>query len=191
MSQITAAEARQRLIEGNDRFRKNQSRGPGLLRERHEAMKEGQAPFAAVLACSDSRVAVEILFDTGLGELFVVRVAGNVANASTIASIEYAVSQLGTRLVVVLGHEQCGAVRATIDGLRESRSLGILLDQIEPALDAGSPDQIAMRNAELQLERLLRESQIVRESGAEVVQAFFHIETGEVEFRPAVNRCGG
>ena len=182
MTEVSADQARRRLIEGNERFRQNRGQGPGLLHERHEALKQGQAPFAAILACADSRVAPEILFDTGLGELFVVRVAGNVANPSTIASIEFAVSQLGTKLVVILGHEQCGAVRAAIDGARASKSLGILLDYIVPAIADVTPDEVAARNAELQLERLLTESAIVRESGAEVVSAFFHIETGTVEF---------
>jgi carbonic anhydrase len=178
---VTAAEARQRLIEGNERFRQNRGQGPGLLRDRHASMKEGQAPFAVILACADSRVAPEILFDTGLGELFVVRVAGNVANPSTIASIEFAVSQLGTKFVVVLGHEKCGAVGAAIAGRRASKSLGVLLDFIEPAVEGGTVDETAVRNAHLQLERILTESTIVRESGAEVVSGFFHIETGTVE----------
>ena len=182
LSEISAAEARQRLIDGNERFRQNRGQGPGLLRDRHAAMKEGQAPFAVILACADSRVAPEILFDTGLGELFVVRVAGNVANPSTIASIEFAVSQLGTRLVVVLGHEKCGAVQAAIAGARASKSLGVLLDFIEPAIAGGTVDETATKNAELQQERILTESSIVRDSGAEVVTAFFHIETGRVEF---------
>ena len=182
MTQVSAAEAKLRLMEGNERFRENRSRGPGRLLDRHDQIREGQSPFAAVLACSDSRVAVEILFDTGLGELFVVRVAGNVANTSTIASIEYAVSVLGTKLVVVLGHEQCGAVRAAIDGVRASKHLGVLLDFIEPAIGQGTPDQVAARNVELQLQRLISKSKIIRESGAEVVTAFFHLQTGAVDF---------
>lgn len=182
MTEVTASEARRRLLEGNERFRQNRGQGPGLLRERHEALKQGQSPFAAILACADSRVAPEILFDTGLGELFVVRVAGNVANPSTVASIEFAVSQLGTRLVVVLGHEKCGAVQAAIAGTRASKSLGVLLDFIVPAIEGGTADETATKNAALQHERILTESTIVRESGAEVVTAFFHIETGAVEF---------
>jgi len=182
LADVTASEAKRRLLEGNERFRQNRGQGPGLLRDRHASMKEGQAPFAAILACADSRVAPEILFDTGLGELFVVRVAGNVANPSTIASVEFAVSQLGTKFVVVLGHEQCGAVGAAIAGQRASKSLGVLLDYIEPAVDGGSVDEIAQRNARLQLERILTESTIVRESDVEVATAFFHIETGTVEF---------
>ena len=91
-------------------------------------------------------------------------------------------SQLGTKLVVVLGHEGCGAVTAAMHGQRESQSLGVLLDYIVPALGADHPDEVARRNTMVQLERMIADSQILRESGVEIVPAFFHIETGEVEF---------
>jgi carbonic anhydrase len=144
----------------------------------HEAV---QHPFAVVLACADSRVAPEILFDAGLGELFVIRVAGNVANPSTIGSIEYAVHHLGTRLVVALGHTRCGAICAAMSGERDSENLAALLDFIEPALGPDDVDEVSLRNTRVQKDRILAESTIVRESGAEVTTGFLHIETGAVD----------
>lgn len=140
-------EALARLQEGNRRFvtygRVRQARTDEA---RREELAEGQDPFAVVLGCSDSRVPVELVFDQGLGELFVVRVAGNVVADSQIGSVEYAVEQLGTQLVVVLGHSGCGAVQATLDhegqSLAElSSGLAAIVGRIRPGIAAleGAP----------------------------------------------------
>lgn len=127
-------EALARLREGNRRF----VRGEGLaIRRWHPGLAEGQAPIAAVLGCSDSRAPAEYVFDQGLGDLFVIRVAGNIVAPSLVGSVEFAASQFGTRLVVVMGHTQCGAINATVralenEGTAESRNLQSIVDRITP-----------------------------------------------------------
>lgn len=173
-----------RLERGNSRFRDRVwSDEP-----RRAELARGQRPFAVVLGCADSRVAPEILFDTGLGELFVVRVAGNVADTASIASIEYAVAQLGVRLIVVLAHESCGAVGAAIEGGAAGGNLHQLLAYITPAVEASGEedvDSVARRSARLNAERLTAESEILRgaveRDGLQIVTAFFSFERGAVE----------
>jgi carbonic anhydrase len=123
-----------RLREGNQRF----VRGDGIaVRAWHPGLAEGQAPVATVLGCSDSRAPAEYVFDQGLGDLFVIRVAGNIVAPSLVGSVEFAASQFGTRLVVVMGHTQCGAIRATMqaleaEGAAESRNQQSIVDRIKP-----------------------------------------------------------
>ncbi len=192
MEAKSPAEALKRLKQGNRDLLHGKAKGLGsITSQRREVMTEkvkaGQTPYAIILSCADSRVPVEILFDVGPGELFVVRVAGNVANPSTIASIEYAVANLGTKLIVVMAHESCGAVAAAIEGGDAGKNLNTLLGYIQPAI--GSADkgvnEVARRNARQSADRLLSESDIIRpavESGdVEIVTAFFHFN-GEVEF---------
>ncbi len=174
-----------RLKEGNARF---QERVRADERRRAE-LASGQEPVAIVLACADSRVAPEIAFHMGLGELFVVRVAGNVANTVSIASIEYAVAHLGARLIVVLAHESCGAVGAALEGGDAGKNLNHLLEFITPAVQASGENDVntvARRSARLNAERLTSESELLREAvgrdGLRIVTAFFHFSTGAVEF---------
>jgi carbonic anhydrase len=171
-------------MEGNERFLSDRGHSHGLLSESKALHQATQTPFAVVLTCADSRVAPEILFDAGLGELFVIRVAGNVANPSTIGSIEYAVQYLGTPLVLVLGHTHCGAICAAMSGERESDNLGILLDFIEPALGPQDVDEVAIQNTRVQVERILAESAIVREAEVEVLRGLLHFENGRVDLLP-------
>jgi carbonic anhydrase len=124
---ISAKAALERPQQGNERFSSALAKGPGRVGSRHQELLKGQWPFAIMLCCSDSRATPEIVFDTRLGDLFVVWVAGNVANTSSIASMEFAVANLGTKLVVVMGHESCGAVAATIKGGDLGRNLNRLL----------------------------------------------------------------
>jgi len=188
METLNAEEAFERLEQGNERFRTGRAEGAGWVGSRHEELLKGQRPFAAILGCSDSRVPTEIVFDTGLGDLFVVRVAGNVASPSIVASIEYALAHLGTKLVVVMAHQSCGAVNAAIEGGDASKSLSHLLSHIQPALEPPEQevDVVARRNARISAERLVTESDIIRaatrEGGARIVTAFFHLSNGEVEF---------
>ena len=156
---------------------------------RRAELASGQAPAAIILGCADSRVAPEIAFDTGLGELFVVRVAGNVANTASIASIEYAVAHLRSRLIIVLAHESCGAVAAAIGGGDAGKNLNHLLEHIIPAVQSAGEsdgDVVARRSARLNADRLTSESDILREAveqgGLQIVTAFFHFATGAVEF---------
>jgi carbonic anhydrase len=149
----------------------------------------GQQPFAVILGCADSRVPPEIAFDTGLGELFVVRVAGNVANTSSIASIEYALVNLGTKLVVVLAHMNCGAVDAALSGAIVGPNLNHLFSFIRPALeicDLADVDTVARLNAKVSAARLASASEIIRnavkEGGVRIVTAFYHLDSGVVEF---------
>jgi carbonic anhydrase len=188
MDATNADQALERLKRGNERFRTGGAEGVVIDGPRHEELQQGQQPFAIFLSCSDSRVPPEILFDTGLGDLFVVRVAGNVANMSSIASIEYAVLHLGSKLIVVMAHESCGAVGAAIAGGDAGKHLNRLLNLIEPALDP--PDEnanvIARRNAKVSVERMIKESDILRSAvendGVKIVTAFFHFSNGVVEF---------
>lgn len=200
---LSARDALERLREGNRRFvtgaRSSDSR---TAPERRAELIAEQRPFAAVLACSDSRVPVEIVFDQGLGDLFVVRVAGNVAGPSQIGSIEFAVEQLGARLVVVLGHTQCGAVLAALDQVRGgaaklSPNLSVVVERITPAVDRllatelrgdrqALVRQAVRANVRAAADRLRQGSDVLarhlREEGLLVVGAEYDLETGVVDF---------
>ncbi|MBK9474588.1 MAG: carbonic anhydrase [bacterium] len=189
---VSPEEALARLIIGNRHFVNAKPAFPDQDAARREAMAEGQAPFAAILSCSDSRAAPEVLFDQGLGDLFVVRVAGNVANAIGIASLEYAAEHLGTRLIVVLGHERCGAVTAAVGGGELPGHLPALMTALQPAVAAnrdphGDPVEGAIRaNVELTAE-LLRESgpilaEMVETGELKIVGARYDLDTGIVEW---------
>src|SRR5271165_1072569 len=138
---IPADQALARLREGNLRFVADARDGGTLsTRTRRIELAAGQKPFAAILGCSDSRVPVEIVFDQGLGDLFVIRVAGNIVAPSQIGSVEFAAENFGTRLVVVLGHSSCGAIEATLDQLQrpienQSRNLRSIVDLIRPSVE--------------------------------------------------------
>src|SRR3989442_263726 len=136
---LSASDALERLREGNRRFASNTPATPALRFTRHDELRR-QEPFAIVLGCSDSRVPAEIVFDQGLGDLFVIRVAGNVVAPSGVGSVEFAAARFGTRLVVVLGHTECGAITATIEELRQptlhqSPGLRAIVDRIRPAVE--------------------------------------------------------
>jgi carbonic anhydrase len=200
---LTAYEALQRLREGNDRFVAGVGRrGSVADRARLRELAAGQQPFAVVLGCSDSRVPAEIVFDQGLGDLFVIRVAGNIVAPSQVGSIEFAAARFGTRLVVVLGHTQCGAVLATLEELRrpaarQSPNLRCIVDRVRPAVEPllatelrDDPEALvrcAVRaNIRAAAEHLRHSSAIVRRlietEGVVVVGAEYALETGIVDF---------
>ena len=138
---ISAREALERLREGNRRFLSGVRSGDLTNQTRRDELVSGQEPFATILGCSDSRVPAEIVFDQGLGDLFVIRVAGNIVAPSQVGSVEFAAARYGTRLVVVLGHSQCGAVLATLEELQQttdhqSRNLRSIVDRIRPSVEA-------------------------------------------------------
>jgi carbonic anhydrase len=185
----TAEQALSSLKTGNERNQTARAEGAGRDTSRRRELLDGQHPFAIVLSCADSRIVPEIIFDTGIGDLFVIRVAGNVANTSSIASIEYAVAHLGTKLVVVLGHESCGAVTAALEGGDPGENLSHLLAHIQPAVDASDEkdvDATARHNAKLTADRLTGKSDIISRAvetdGLRIVSAFYQLESGSVDF---------
>ncbi|HEX2440268.1 MAG TPA: carbonic anhydrase [Methylomirabilota bacterium] len=199
---ISAREALDRLQEGNRRFASDTEDRTRLLgQSRRAELTRQQQPFAIVLGCSDSRVPAEIIFDQGLGDLFVIRVAGNIVAPSQVGSVEFAASRFGTRLVVVLGHSQCGAVTATIQELQQpavqqSRNLRSIVDRVRPAVEPLLKTELAH-----DLDALLRHAvranvsasanhlrhgsevleQLIREAGLLVVGAEYSLETGLVD----------
>lgn len=195
--------AMQRLQEGNQRFASQVEDRPSLTGEaRRQQLVDGQSPFAIVLGCSDSRVPAEIVFDQGLGDLFVIRVAGNIVAPSQVGSVEFAAESFGTRLVVVLGHSGCGAVRATIQELtrpskNQAPNLASIVDRVRPAVepllgtelrhDAAALEQHAVRANILASANHLRHGsklleQLISEHGLRVVGAEYSLETGVVDF---------
>ena len=194
----TAAEALQRLIDGNQRFLAGAPSGVLSEVAKREALKDGQAPFAVILGCADSRVSPELVFDQGLGELFVVRTAGHVATPVELGSIEYAVEHLGARLIVVLGHSSCGAVQATLGAMDDpdgdaTPNISELIEHIRPGLTslesaAGAErlTEAVSANVRATVEGLSAGSDVLRERGDLVIMgAVYSLETGAVELLPA------
>jgi carbonic anhydrase len=200
---ISAREALQRLREGNRRFASDAGGRNSVAHHAQRAnLAKQQEPIAIVLGCSDSRVPAEIVFDQGLGDLFVIRVAGNIVAPSQVGSVEFAASQFGTRLVVVLGHTQCGAILATLQELQrpaenQSRNLRSIVDRIRPSVagllqtelkhDLDALVRQAVRsNISLSADHLRHGSeileQLIRNDGLVVVGAEYSLDTGIVEF---------
>ena len=200
---ILAQEALALLQEGNRRFVSDASNRDAITgRARRLELASSQEPFATILGCSDSRVPVEIVFDQGLGDLFVIRVAGNIVAPSLIGSVEFAAEQFGTRLVVVLGHTKCGAIEATLLQLQrpienQSRNLRSIVDLIRPSVenllatelrhDLHALRQAAVRaNIRASVRQLRHGSQIIEQliqkAGLMVVGAEYSLETGVVDF---------
>ena len=194
---IDAIEALKRLQAGNARFVADRPRHPHAKSDWRHALEKGQHPFAVVLGCSDSRVPPELIFDQGFGDLFIVRVAGNVVDVDVTASVEYAIDHLDTQLVVVMGHSNCGAVTATLDYLSnaegEPAEVVSLLYRIEPAIVAIPKNlprqkQIAhavRRNVELAVRRLSRVPDLRRRVATgkiKIVGGVYDMHTGKVNF---------
>jgi len=201
---LNAIEALERLREGNRRFVAKQTAGSGFLSipTPHAELIGGQEPFAIILGCSDSRVPSELIFDQGFGDLFVIRVAGNIVAPSQVGSVEFAASKFGTRLVIVLGHSQCGAVTAALDELQgrstnESRNLRAIVDRVRPSVEtvlashahAGVDELLneAVRaNVRVSVDHLRHGSELleklIRAEGLKVVGAQYSLETGVVDF---------
>ena len=200
---ISASDALERLQQGNQRFAAGVRSVEAMLSHtKRDELTSGQEPFAIILGCSDSRVPAELVFDQGLGDLFVIRVAGNIVAPSQIGSVEFAAAQFKTRLVVVMGHTQCGAVSATIEEMQrptgeQSSNIKAIVDRIRPSLAAFIPTELWQ-----QKEALLRESiranvrasvnqlshgsesleQLIQHDGLRIVGAEYSLETGVVEF---------
>ena len=187
---MTAKDVLTRLKDGNARFVKDKLNHEQQDKARKKELTGGQDPYAIILSCADSRVVPEIAFDTGLGELFVVRVAGNIANTDSIASIEYAVAHLGSSVIVVLGHESCGAVGAAIQGGDNGYNLNHLLAQITPAIQkcgtGANTKDVIEENAKLNATELLSRSSIIREAvevgKVQLAPAYYNLGSGKVDF---------
>ena len=208
---ISAREALERLREGNRRFASDvRSPDTRTSQTRRSELAAGQEPFAIILGCSDSRVPAEIVFDQGLGDLFVIRVAGNIVAASQVGSVEFAAARFDTRLVVVLGHSQCGAVLATLEELQrttghQSRNLRSIVDRVRPSVEAllatelrRDPDALmrhAVRaNIRVSANHLRHGSevleQLIERNGLLVVGAEYSLETGLVDFFDGMPEAG-
>ena len=200
---ISAKEGLQKLLEGNRRFVADERSSESYASQAHRAaLVAGQAPFAVILGCSDSRVPVEIVFDQGLGDLFVIRVAGNIVAPSQVSSVEFAAERFGTRLVVVLGHTRCGAIEATLDALLappqlRPRDPHSIVDRVRPSVEGLLETELrhdhdalvhhAVRaNIRASANHLRHGSQVIEQliqsDGLLVVGAEYSLETGRVEF---------
>ena len=200
---ISAGEALQRLRDGNDRFVRNlQDLDSSTGLTRRNGLVAEQEPFAIILGCSDARVPAEIVFDQGLGDLFVIRVAGNIVASSQVGSVEFGAARFGTRLVVVLGHSQCGAIEATLAELQrpagnQSRYLRSIVDRVRPSVETllatdlkRDPDalvrQAVRANIRVSANHLRHGSevleQLIQNEGLLVVGAEYSLETGVVDF---------
>jgi carbonic anhydrase len=199
---LKAAEALDRLREGNRRFVANEPQRSALSgAERRAALVAGQEPFAIILGCSDSRVPAELVFDQGFGDLFVIRVAGNIVAPSQIGSVEFAAARFGTRLVVVMGHSHCGAIVATVDEVlgratSASRNLRSIVERVRPSVETllirreGDPDswvrEAVRANVRSSVDRLRHGSELleslIERDGLAVVGAEYSLETGIVDF---------
>ncbi len=206
---ISAKEALDRLREGNGRFVADvRARETLTSQARRNALAAGQEPFAIILGCSDSRVPAEIVFDQGLGDLFVIRIAGNIVAESQVGSVEFAAARFGTPLVVVLGHSQCGAILATLEELQQqanhpSRNLRSIVDRVRPSVEALLATELRhdrealirqavranirasvdhLRHGSEILERLIQEGKLL------VAGAEYSLETGVVDFFEGLER---
>lgn len=189
---VPANSALQRLRQGNDRFVKMQMVHPDVSIDRRNQLVNGQHPFAVVLSCADSRVTPEFLFDQGLGDIFVIRNAGNIFDEHVMGSVEYAVEHLGVNLVVVLGHGSCGAVAATMGNAKGSKYIKSIEKSIKPAISEAkkenclNPECVTKDNACLVAQDLLKSSKVLQElaetRGLQVIPAYYHLDSGMVEF---------
>ena len=201
---LPAEQALQRLQEGNRRFYHNvRSLDVSVGQATRASLVAGQNPFAIILSCSDSRVPSELVFDQGLGDLFVIRVAGNIVAPSLVGSVEFAAATFGTRLVVVMGHSRCGAIRSTLDFIQHqvgapSENIHDIVDRCRPAVEsvvhAAGPNADRERLTHEAVRANVRQScahlrhgsrmleRLIREEGMWVVGAEYSLETGQVDF---------
>ncbi|MGB8685312.1 MAG: carbonic anhydrase [Candidatus Binatus sp.] len=187
---MPANQALKLLLDGNERFVTGKLDHPNESPERREEVAKGQHPFASVLACSDSRTPPETIFDRGLGDIFTVRVAGNVADKVVIESLDYSVKHLGVRLVMVLGHRRCGAVIAAVAGHEEEGDVGPMLSELRPAVAAakgmaGDPVENAVReNVQLVMKNLATSAELsamVKSGELKIVGGIYDLDTGTIE----------
>ena len=190
---LSANEALKKLKKGNDRFVSMHLKHPDGDKKRRKEMLKGQHPFVIILSCSDSRVPPELIFDQGLGDIFEIRNAGNVLNKHVIGSIEYAVMHCGVKLIVIMGHQDCGAINATLSGVSETEYIQALEDSIKPAIEDCknkgleiNSDNVVKAHVIQDINELLKEDltlvKYIKEKGVKIVPAYYHLDTGKVEF---------
>lgn len=190
---LSAKDAIKKLKEGNKRFIKNQVMHPDESLERKKEMLKGQHPFVVILSCSDSRVPPELIFDQGIGDIFEIRNAGNVLNNHVIGSIEYAVMHLGVKLVVIMGHQDCGAVAATLSGAKETKFIQALEDSIMPAIEdckkkglEVNSDNVVRAHIMQDINELFKEDkellEYMKSHDVQIVPAYYHLDSGKVDF---------
>ncbi|NYT03036.1 MAG: carbonic anhydrase [Methanosarcinales archaeon] len=188
---MTAEEALSLLVEGNARFVEGGAEHPNQSAERVAEVTAGQHPFAGVVGCSDSRVPPEIIFDQGIGDLFVIRTAGQVMDDATLGSIEYAVEHLHVPLIVVLGHDSCGAVTAAVEGGEAEGHLVSIVEGIAPAVEAAGNESDVLNSAidaniDMVVENLKSSQPILAQAASEgqvqIMGARYHLDTGMVDF---------
>ncbi|MCW5315605.1 carbonic anhydrase [Nostoc sp. KVJ3] len=187
---VSPNEAIKRLLDGNQRFINQKPKYPDQSLEHLRLVAKAQYPFAAILGCADSRVPAEIVFDQGLGDLFVVRVAGNVVSDTVIGSLEYSTTVLGSQLIVVLGHRRCGAVAEAIKNEPLPGRIGLIIEGIKPSIErvkfrtSDNMQDIVIANIEYQREKLPESSTILakllHEGKLKIVGACYDIDTGKV-----------
>jgi carbonic anhydrase len=191
---LSADEALKRLLDGNKRFVSGHVKSPNRTAARRAELAKSQHPIAVVVSCSDSRVPPELLFDQGFGDVFVVRTAGNIVDSITLGSIEYAVDHLGTKLIVVLGHERCGAVTAALQGGETPGNIKSVVDAIKPAVEKGKAlhtghgevlDTCIISNVKQVAEKIRKTAPILSEKVEDgmlkVVGAYYDLDTGMVD----------
>ncbi len=190
---LPADEALNKLKAGNERFVKMRVKHPDETKQRREEMRAGQHPFVAILSCSDSRVPLELIFDQGLGDIFEIRNAGNVLNDHVIGSIEYAVMHCGVKLVVIMGHQDCGAIAATLSGKSETKYIKALEDSIQPAIDKCKKDNLEITSDNVVKEHVIQDIdelmaeddalvKYMKENNVKIIPAYYSIDTGRVDF---------
>jgi carbonic anhydrase len=187
---VSADEALTRLMDGNQRYVRHKERHPDQSMARRKELEVGQHPFAVILGCADSRVSPELLFDQGLGNLFVIRVAGNVVDDDVLGSLEYAVEHLDTRLIMVLGHEKCGAVSAAVEAGNVPGHLKSLVQAIQPSVDATRNEpgdkvhNCVIANARRVAAQIRASEPVLKEAvqnnALKVVSADYALDTGRV-----------
>lgn len=191
MASLNVDEALQRLFEGNERYRSGRSIHPNQGVGRREEVQRGQSPFAAILGCSDSRVPPELIFDQGIGDLFIIRVAGNVVDDMVLGSMEYAVDHLGVRLVVVLGHQRCGAVQAAVKGGEAKGHVTSIIEAIGPSIfearnlpgdlvDNSARASVRRQASQIRTSRPLL-ADLARAGKLDVVGGFYRLDSGTFE----------
>ena len=204
-SQMTPEKALQYLVEGNKRFMESLSKNRNLLQQVNET-SDGQWPFAIILSCIDSRTSAELIFDQGLGDIFSVRIAGNFSNTDILGSLEFACKVAGSKLVVVLGHSKCGAIKGACDDVKLG-NLTSMLANIKPAVSAvklpAEPqfrnssnadfvEAVAHMNVEMTMAEILENSDVLREMYENkeigIVGGMYDVETGQVDFINCMNK---
>ncbi|MDF5736205.1 MULTISPECIES: carbonic anhydrase [unclassified Nostoc] len=187
--EITPDKALQELLDGNERFAQRKRRNPHQTYSRLAEVAKGQKPFASILSCADSRVPSEIVFDQGLGDLFVCRVAGNIATREEIGSLEFGSLVLGSKVILVVGHERCGAVDAAIKGAQVPGQIGSLLEAIQPSVESSKGksgdklENVCKANVLAQIKKLNSSpvlSELIKAEKLKIAGAYYDLDTGRI-----------